>query len=537
MAQIRRSVLASILFCVALTAAVLGQVPKFLPDDPVQVMPKPMPFGNPRHRSVDALFDFLVRSKHPDPLPPTPAAAVNTLGEVPDSDWFTNRHARRRLTVAELQQGSDSGGPPEPPFEVVAGKDDGIMAGIRFVDANGRTYFVKGDPVDSPEMATAAEAIVSRFLYAIGYNTPRNDVIYLKASDLRLSKDARITGQDKRSRKMTEADISEFLKRIAAMPDRTFRCVASLAVPGDAIGPFRYEGTRSDDPNDVTPHQDRRDLRGLHVFSAWLNNTDTKAGNTFDTVIEENGVRFIRHYLIDFGSALGSDGDRPKDARFGHEFMLPTPSEAAKTILSLGAAPKDWERINYPKLRGVGRFEYRAFEPDAWRPDYPNPAFLSRLPDDDFWAAKQVMAFTNDDIRAIVETGKFSDPAAAHYIVSALAARRDKIGRTFFAKVLPLDEFRVERDELRFDDLGARYGFDPGRNYSVQWSLFNNLQQKHELIPGADSFQLPVMARQASPDTYFCAAIQETKSAAKAVKVYVRKDTKGYKVVGVDRSW
>ena len=54
-----------------------------------------------------------------------------------------------------------------------------------------------------------------------------------------------------------------------------------------------------------------------------------------------------------------------------------------------------------------------------------------RLPDDEYWAAKQVMAFTEADIRTIVETGKYSDAAAVDYIVSTLMARRDKIVEQF----------------------------------------------------------------------------------------------------------
>ena len=56
-------------------------------------------------------------------------------------------------------------------------------------------------------------------------------------------------------------------------------------------------------PFDIVLHENRRDLRGLYVFSAWLNNTDAKAGNTLDTIVEENGVRFIRHYLSPEGIA------------------------------------------------------------------------------------------------------------------------------------------------------------------------------------------------------------------------------------------
>jgi hypothetical protein len=54
----------------------------------------------------------------------------------------------------------------------------------------------------------------------------------------------------------------------------------------------------------------------------------------------------------------------------------------------------------------------RSFEPQNWRPEYPNPAFLNATDDDAFWAAKAVMAFSDDDIRAIVNTGPPQRPGS-----------------------------------------------------------------------------------------------------------------------------
>ena len=81
--------------------------------------------------------------------------------------------------------------------------------------------------------------------------------------------------------------------------------------------------------------------------------------------------------------------------------------------------------------------------------------FVNRLPDDTFWAAKLVMAFTDEDIRAIVSTGQYSDPAAAAWLAECLIERRNRIGRAYLGRVLPLDNFRVENGQLAFDDLEA----------------------------------------------------------------------------------
>jgi len=500
-------------------------------------MPPPLSVGAPAHSDVDAVFDFLGQSKTTKVHSPPRAGAINTLGEVPDSEWFTNRQARQPMSREDLQHGGYFDEGPVPPFEVIGGKSDGIMPGFRMKDAKGRKYFVKGDPVDYPELATAAEAIVSRFLYAVGYNTPNNEIAVIKVSDLSVSPSAKITLPGDKTRHMVWSDIEDFLRKVHRNHDGSVRIIASRAVEGEIIGPFRYQGTRRDDPNDLVPHENRRDLRGLFVISSWLNNTDVKAGNTMDAVVEENGRRFIRHYQIDFGSALGSDGDRPKDARFGHAYALPTAPEAIKNILKLGLIPKDWERVDFPKLRGVGNFEADSFDPDDWKSDYPNPAFLSRLPDDNFWGAKQVMAFTDDDIRAVVETGHLKDTISVDYIVSVLCERRNRIGQTFFSKILPLDRFRVENGELLFDDLGVRYGFHPPRHYRVQWSRFDNADQKHEPVAGTGSARLPAEALNAAPGTYFNASISVLGNRQKPVSVYVRKENSGYKVVGIDRSW
>src|SRR6185436_16341487 len=97
----------------------------------------------------------------------------------------------------------------------------------------------------------------------------------------------------------------------------------------------------------------------------------------------------------------------------------------------------------FPDIPAVGRFEHAKFDPDQWVPEYPNPAFLNRLPDDEFWAAKQIVAIRNEEIRAVVGSARYSDSAAAAWLSECLIERRDKIGRAIFKKVLPLDRFAI----------------------------------------------------------------------------------------------
>ncbi|HWR53086.1 MAG TPA: hypothetical protein VN428_18390 [Bryobacteraceae bacterium] len=508
--------------------------PRFLPDDPMQEVPAPLPVTEPRKRGIDELADFVLQSARPDVRPKAPALSANTLGEVPDSDWYTNRHAFRRMSREELQRGPGDRNAPEPPFTVTAGKSRGITPGFQMRDARGRLYYCKPDPRTNPEMATAAEMIGSRIFYALGYNTPENYLVRIRRSDLRIDKKTMITGISGRERRMRGEDLNHILSRAARAPDGTVRMLASLDLPGKAIGPFRYEGTRTDDPNDTVRHERRRELRGLAVFAAWVNHTDAKGGNTLDVIVEERGVRHIKHYLIDFGAILGSASDMPKPARTGNAYMIPTAREFLVRAATLGIYSPAWERANYPDMPAAGRFESDVFDPLTWVPNYPNPAFLSRGPGDEFWAARQVMAFTDDDIRALVETGGYSDPAVAEYIVQTLIARRDKIGRAYLAHGFALDRFRVEEGELRFDDLAAKYGFGQPAQPRITWSWYDNNSQIHERVAGS-SFRLPEQWRTAPFGSYFSAHVSDGPD--RLLAVYLRKTAAGPQVVGIDRAW
>ena len=186
----------------------------------------------------------------------------------------------------------------------------------------GRKYFVKADPRSNPHLASAADVIGSKFFYALGYNMPENYIAYFTKDQLRISPKAKITPPGGREREMTEFDLDPLLEQMPREDDGRYRVLASLAVEGEGIGPARWYGTRSDDPNDIFPHEHRRTARGLYPMAAWLNHTDIKAGQTYDTIVEDGGVPHIKHYLVDFGSMLGSDSDSPKDVRLGHRYMI-----------------------------------------------------------------------------------------------------------------------------------------------------------------------------------------------------------------------
>ena len=160
------------------------------------------------------------------------------------------------------------------------------------------------------------------------------------------------------------------------------------------------------------------------------------------------------------------------------------------------------------------------------------------LPDDSFWAAKRVMAFTDNEIRAIVKSGQYSDSRAEAWIAKCLIERRNKIGKTYLRKVLPLDRFRVEGPELKFEDLEVQYGFVPSRSYRVQWSEYDNSKDQHRPMgtPVGNDFRIPPAVAGGARNSHFAAKIAGEEP-AKAVTVYFRKENEGLRVVGIDRDW
>lgn len=525
-----------------------GHAVKFYPDDPLQREPAPRNVNEAKFRSLSDYYEFLVypftppgelnRRKPKGSRQPVyyRAQGVNTLGEVPDGSWYENRNYFRPMSKEEIQAGPGNVGPPDPSGKwlVISAKNEGVTPGFTIQDARGRRYLLKFDPLDYSEMATATDTLVSKLFHALGYHVPENGIVYFSRDQLEIDPKTKFRGPDGKSRAMTERDVTEILLKVPKAKDGRYRGSTSLYLPGVPLGPHRYFGTRRDDPNDVVPHEHRRDQRGLWVYCAWLGHDDSRAINSLDMLHEENGLRYVKHYLIDFGSALGSASVRPNSPRSGN--YLFSWKEVAGQVFTFGLNVPNWARAYYPNYPSVGRFEWKTFDPMEWRPEYINPAFENALPDDAFWAAKQVMALTDEQIRWAVETGEYSNPAAEAWVIECLIERRNKIGRTFFSQVLPLDRFRVESEELRFEDLGLKHGHYTAPSYRVSWSAFNNETGAETPIANAGGFSLPAVAATLPPGAFLAARIVGDND-EKDIRIYLRRDPDSWTVVGLERGW
>lgn len=408
---------------------------------------------------------------------PKQAYNVNVLGEVPDSSWFTNRNAERQMTLEEIRRGPNLGSGPAPgPWKVIQGKTEGITPGFLIRDSAGEIYQLKFDPPEFPEMATAAEVIDSKLYHGAGYNVKENYIVVFLRERLVMDPEAGMLDRYGRKSRMTAADVEGILSRVPRSPDGRYRAVAGKYLPGIAKGPFAFEGVRKDDPNDWIPHEHRRDLRGLRIFCSWVNENDMREGNTLDMYVEEGGRRFLRHYIIDLGSSLGSETNRPNPDRIGNEYILDG-GEIFKSALSLGIYRRPWEGTGSASPHpAVGFLEAEIFDPGRWKANYPILPFENMTLRDAFWGTKLVLSFTDEQIRTAIETGEFSDPAATELLTRVMIQRRDKIGRYWLNRVNPLDRFTVSRGadgelQLRFVDLTVYHDFVSRQDRSYEFTI------------------------------------------------------------------
>lgn len=397
-------------------------------------------------------------------LPRTgPARGVNALDEVPDSTWFTNRIGVRDLTPAEIRDGAATSGSPElyKPWTIVSTKIGGLAPGFIVRDARGSKYVLKLEEKGYPELETATDAVVSRLVWAAGYNVPEDYVVYVHPSELVLAPDATIEDIFGHKRPLDRREFEELLVRAEIDPDGRMRALASKFIAGKLLGGHPGEGRRADDPNDRIPHQLRRDLRGAYALFAWLDHVDVKENNTLDTWVEDGGRHYVEHYLLDFGKSFGVMATMGRDLRRGHAYKVDF-REMFRSFTSIGLIERPWEHRRGVNLRGVGVFDVEAYDPGAWKPDTPGYVpFLYADVRDKFWGAKLVMRFTRAQLAAAVEAGRYTDPRAAAYVLETLIARQRKTALHWFEQTAPLDRFAIDGDTLCFEDLTIAHDLAP----------------------------------------------------------------------------
>jgi nitroreductase len=490
---------------------------------------------------------------------------VNSVDEVPNSAWFTNRIGVAPMTPKDVGLGPCAEGPrldPERgPWTVVAAKPDGVNPGFFVKAPDGVRYLLKFDGHEQPLRATSAEVIGSKLYHAFGYNVPCNEVVLFSPALLTIAPDATRKNPYGEKLPITKQDIDTVLAAAVHAPDGRLRAAVSRFVPGKPLGPFRYLGTRDDDPNDVIPHDRRRELRGGRLMAAWINHYDSREQNSLDVWVEGNGPSYIRHYYLDWGDSLGSLW--PSDhvtRRLGYAGYFDY-DQVVGDLVTLGAYPRPWKKVvpaSEPQVFGYLGDEN--FVGSEWRGAIPNPAFQRMSDHDAAWTARIMARFTDDHVRAAVAAGDL--PAdLAQSLTRTLIGRRDRILAEYIGKLSPLSRIELARRDtagndqaLCFDDDAMRLGMsNPATTrYGVRLLAGSRLQPlaatevapdpRH---PDRTCLTLPVDGRRPSqlvaagapdgdPLRYGVLEIDDGKTTAR-IHTYDLGPTRGFRIVAIER--
>jgi hypothetical protein len=537
-------------FCLTLTMVgpvAIATTGTFRDDDPLAREPETQDASGVSAWTVDLFIDLAVNLfGWPGDSAHRRAQNVNTIDEVPDSSWFTNRILARPVSIDEAVRGPRAGsGPAAGIWTLVGAKDVGVAPGFTIEDAAGETWFLSFDARGYPEAATGAILVANKIFWTLGYWQADNVLTHVRPDQIVIGDTATVTPMSGVVRRMRHEDLVEIWQRAQPSADGSFRAVAARRLPGRPLGGFRYHGTRPDDPNDVIPHEHRRELRALKVFGAWTNLVDMKAGNTLDVLVTEDGRGVVRHYLQDVGSAFGTGALGPREYDEGWEHLYEG-NLVWKRMISLGFVIRPWQTVDYADSPAIGRFEGAVFDPLDWKPRVPPTAFRLAQPDDLFWAARRVMAFSDPMIRALADAGMYTDATAAQHLADVLIQRRDRIGAAYLIAVNPLVDFALSADgRLSFHNAAVTAGVasEPRGGYHVSWARFDNATGTltplaESAAAGGSGVDAP-RALPGDPGSFVCIsvrAIDPPYDTWVPVRAYFRRGTHGWTLVGIDRS-
>jgi hypothetical protein len=543
----KRLLLPCLVFAVgicSLSSSVSTQSPRFYRDDPISREPESQDASGATESEIGDLYEmtynlFVQPGYKPSGLR---SQNLNTIDEVPDSSWFVDRIGKRGLTIDEVVRGPNVGVPPDPSRWVIfREKTSGAHPGVTARDAKGETWFLEFDPPYYPEAATASVVMATKIFWALGYNQVETFLTTFDPAHVEFDPKATLRRPNGKRTPFAPDDLNAILEKVARKPDGTYRVVAGRLLPGKILGNFRYEGTRPDDPNDLVPHEHRRELRALRVFGAWTNLTDLKAKNTLDTLSTENGRAVVKHWLQDVGSTFGMNNDLKEwDLGWEHFYQGDT---TTKRLWSFGFALSPWQTVNYVERPSIGKFEGDRFDPRTWRPQTPTTAYMELRDDDAFWAAQRIAAFSDEMIKAIIHTGEFSDPASEQLLVDIMIKRRDKILRTYLPAVNPIVTARLEADRLTFANAAVAADLAKApEQYRASWFRFDNTTGETSALSETTSATTTIEAPRGLPTamgSYIAVDIsadsKEHQSWRQPIRTHFRREADGWKLVGLRR--
>ena len=375
------------------------------------------------------------------------APNVTALDEVADSSWFTNRvdtlAAAEDLSV--WRKGACTDDPRiEGELTVIGGKPNGANPGFMLQDANGDKFLYKLDDRASGGRASTADLIGSRLYYAAGYFAPCNRVAFIDPAKIKVSPKAMTEDFVGKKVPFTKEMLAFAMNKGLKRADGKVRGSLSTLIEGPGLGPWTDFGVRPDDPNDVIPHEDRRELRGSYIFAALLSHYDAREQNTYDVWVGKDRG-YVRHYMLDFGDCLGSSSTRPRVwRRRSHVYEIDW-STALVDFITLGALDRPWRDPHFgPTGTALGYYNSEDFDPEQFRTAYPFGPFTHLTEADAAWGARILARMSPAAISAVVDEAQLTDPVIRKTLLDVILARREALLRRYLSKLSPLANPVVE---------------------------------------------------------------------------------------------
>jgi hypothetical protein len=332
-----------------------------------------------------------------DPRRYVDALDVNSLDEVPLSSWYQPPINPLRPLVDYRKDG-----PPRAPFRLTTEEPtSGTPDAEVIIDARGLYYELQPDMKERLGMRTAAAAISSRLLHAIGYRTPEIHIIRSH------------TGE---------------------------RAAATRWPVGIDLGTTPITEQRGDDANDHLPHRDRRTLRALPMFTGWLGMKRVRSRILRDAYVGTSGRGHVQHFIVGLDGSLGvddyidavawvDDDDREKS-----NFFL--------RLFSAGLSPKPYATLPETPWPSVGLMNEIVLE-DHYDPSPPFEPLDRMQPGDAYWAAKRLATLPPSSIVDAIEAADLP-PLVEHWLFRVLHLRRADVITKGFAGTTPLEVIGFE---------------------------------------------------------------------------------------------
>ena len=304
-------------------------------------------------------YDFVVNTfGKPGERRDVRALNVNTVDEVPDSSWFTNRIGRRDDVVAEIVRGpgSASTASRSTAGSSSGGKGSGVQPGFRMTDPSGQLYQIEVDPPSNPELASGGRDHRHGLLPRVRLSRRRGLSGRARSRVARHRRDgdhARSAQRQAPRAAATRSGPGVRARRAAA--ERP--AIACSSADSRRASRSATSATTARGPTIRTTsslHEHRRELRGARVFGAWLNHDDSRGINSLDMLETTNGRAWVKHYMFDFGSILGSGTVFAQRHRAGNEYIFEQ-RPGWLTLATLGLYIRPWMPIDYPGRAAVGR--------------------------------------------------------------------------------------------------------------------------------------------------------------------------------------